>query len=141
LNAPSIDLPLVSQIPDTYVTESALRLRLYRRLADVNTDAHVAEIAREFQDRFGPLPHPVENLLYLLRVKLAATRVNAASVTLDDGRIMVRFREENAARMDHLNKKFGQRVRASRDRMWLQGPEVDSKWREHLIQVLESVPR
>ncbi|TAH50502.1 MAG: transcription-repair coupling factor [Chloroflexota bacterium] len=136
LNAPSIDLPLVSQIPETYVTDNALRLRLYRRLADVNDDSQVAEVTREFQERFGPLPEEVENLLYLLRVKLAATRVNAATVALDDGRIMVRFREEDATRMERLNKKFGQRVRASRDRMWLAGPELDKQWREHLLDVL-----
>ena len=141
LNAPSIDLPLVSQIPEEYVTDSALRLRLYRRLADVNDDSHVDEVAREFQDRFGTLPEQVENLLYLLRVKLAATRLNAAMVTLDDGRLMVRFREEDNARMERLNKKFGPRVRASRDRMWLQGPDVDANWREHLLEVLDWLAR
>ncbi len=141
LNAPSIDLPLVSQIPEEYVTDSALRLRLYRRLADVNDDSQVDEVAREFQDRFGIIPEQVENLLYLLRVKLAATRLNAAMVTLDDGRLMVRFREEDNARMERLNKKFGPRVRASRDRMWLQGPDVDANWREHLLEVLDWLAR
>ncbi len=136
LNAPAIDLPLVSQIPEEYVTDSALRLRLYRRLADVNDDSQVEEVAREFQERFGALPEQVENLLYLLRVKLAATRVHAATVTLDDGRIMVRFRQEDNARMERVNKKYGQRVRASRDRMWMQGPDVDEQWREHLLGVL-----
>jgi transcription-repair coupling factor (superfamily II helicase) len=141
LNAPSIDLPLVSQIPEDYVTDSALRLRLYRRLADVNDEAHVDEVTREFQERFGPLPEQVENLLYVLRVKLAATRVNAATVMLDDGRVLVRFREEDSARMERLNKKFGQRVRASRDRMWLAGPEIDEHWREHLLEVLSWTAR
>ncbi len=141
LNAPSIDLPLVSQIPQDYVTDNALRLRLYRRLADVNDDSHVNDLTREFQDRFGPLPEQVQNLLYLIRVKLAATRVHAASVTLDDARIMVRFRGEDTARMERVNKKYGQRVRASRDRMWLPGPEVDAQWRDHLLAVLNWLAR
>lgn len=136
LNAPSIDLPLVSQIPEEYVTDNALRLRLYRRLADVNDETSVDEVTREFTERFGPLPEQVENLLYLLRVKLAATRVNAATVMLDDGRLLVRFREEDTGRMERLNKKFGQRVRASRDRMWLPGPEIDENWRGHLLEVM-----
>ena len=118
------------------MADSALRLRLYRRLADVNDDTQVAEVAREFQGALWSAPGAAENLLYLLRVKLAATRVNAATVTLDDGRIMVRFREEDNGRMDRLNKKFGNRVRASWDRMWLQGPEIDKNWRQHLIETL-----
>lgn len=141
LNAPSIDLPLVSQIPEDYVTDSALRLRLYRRLADVNDRGQVDEVTREFQERFGPLPEEVRNLLYVLRVKLAATRVNAATVMLDDGRILVRFRDEDNARMERLNKKFGQRVRASRDRVWLAGPEIDEKWRERVLEVLDWMAR
>lgn len=139
LNAPSIDLPLVSQIPEDYVTDSALRLRLYRRLADVTDERRVAEVAREFQDRFGPLPPEVENLLFLLRLKLAATRAHAATITMDDGRIMVRFREEDSARMERLNKRWGQRVRASRDRFWIPGPDLDPRWRDHLMQVLASL--
>lgn len=139
LNAPSIDLPLASQIPEDYVTDAALRLRLYRRLADVSDEKQVADTAREFQDRFGPLPEQVENLLYLLRLKLAATRVNAATVTLDDGRLMVRFRDEDSARMERLNKRWGQRVRASRDRLWVPGPEIDPQWRDHLMQVIRSL--
>lgn len=136
LNAPSIDLPIVSQIPEEYVTDTALRLRLYRRLADVNDEKQVADLAREFQERFGPLPEQVENLFYLLRLKLAAVRANAATITQDDGRVMVRFRQEDAARMERINKKWGARVRASRDRMWLAGPDVDAQWREHMLQVL-----
>lgn len=141
LNAPAIDLPLVSQIPEDYVADSALRLRLYRRLADVNEDKQVEEVVREFQERFGPLPEQVANLFFLLRVKLAATRVNAATVMLDDGRILVRFREEDSARMERLNIKFAPRVRASRDRMWLPGPEIDEQWRDHLLDVLDWLAR
>lgn len=139
LNAPSIDLPILSQIPEEYVTDSALRLRLYRRLADVNEEKQVGEVAREFQDRFGPLPVEVANLLYLLRLKLAATRANAATVTLEDGRLMVRFRSEDTARMERLTKRWGQRIRASRDRFWLPGPDLDEDWREHLLAVLHSI--
>ena len=99
----------------------------------------VAELAREFEERFGPLPEEVSNLLFVLRLKLAATRVNAATITLDDGRIMVRFRDEDNARMERLNQKWGKRVRASRDRMWLAGPDIDDQWREHLMQVVEQL--
>ncbi|MBI4671473.1 MAG: transcription-repair coupling factor [Chloroflexi bacterium] len=141
LNAPSIDLPLVSQIPEEYVADAALRLRLYRRLADVGDEKQIADMVREFQERFGALPEAVENLFYLLRLKLAATRAEIATITLDDGRIMARFRSEDNARLERLNKTWGDRVRASRDRMWLAGPESDAHWREHLMQVLAQVGR
>jgi len=139
LHAPAIDLPLVSQIPEEYVADAALRLRLYRRLADVNDEKQIADMVREFEERFGALPEQVENLFYMLRVKLAATRANIATITLDDGRIMARFRNEDNARLERLNKKWGDRVRASRDRMWLAGPDTDPHWREHLLQALSQI--
>ncbi|GIL15912.1 MAG: transcription-repair-coupling factor [Chloroflexota bacterium] len=139
LHAPTIDLPLVSQIPEEYVSDTALRLRLYRRLADVNDETQINDLRREFQDRFGPPPEQTENLFYLLRLKLAATRAQVAALTLDDGRIMARFRGEDNARLERLNKKWGARVRASRDRMWLPGPDANPRWRAQLLEILAQV--
>jgi hypothetical protein len=52
---------------------------------------------------------------------------------------MARFRGEDSARLERLNKKWGQRVRASRDRMWIAGPEIDAQWREHLLRVVSEI--
>lgn len=149
LNAPTLDLPVVSQIPSDYVADSSLRLRLYRRLADVATGSQVDELEREFEERFGPLPESVQNLFYLLRLKLAAVQADVATIAPDDGRLMVKFRHEDSTRMQELTSRFGNRLRSSRDRAWLPGPETDEHWRERLMQVIvsagnekaESVPR
>lgn len=139
LHAPTIDLPLVSQIPEEYVADAGLRLRLYRRLADVNDEKQLADLQREFDERFGAPPEQLENLFYLLRLKLAATRAEIATIAVDDGRIMARFRNEDAARAERLNKKWGQRVRVSRERMWLPGPDANPQWQEQLMQVVSQI--
>lgn len=139
LNAPTVDLPIASQIPESYVADSGLRLRLYRRLADVAGEKQVQDLSREFQERFGELPEEVENLMFMLRLKIAATRAGAAAITLDDGRVLVRFREEDNARMEQLNKRYGNRVRASRDRVWLPGPDSDPYWRQRLLGILREL--
>lgn len=137
LHAPTIDLPIVSQIPEAYVADAALRLRLYRRLADVNDEKQIQELEREFRERFGEPPAETRNLFYVLRLKLAATRAQVAMLTLDDGRILARFRGEDAARAERLNKKWGRRVRATRERMWLAGPDENPQWREQLLHLLD----
>ena len=50
----SVNLPLSIGIPDTYIPDQALRLKLYRRLADIHDEAALASIEMEFVDRFGP---------------------------------------------------------------------------------------
>jgi transcription-repair coupling factor (superfamily II helicase) len=138
--APIIDLPLPAQIPEEYVPDSGLRLRLYRRLADITTDAQVDEIARELTDRFGKPPEQIENLLYLLRIKVAALHAHIASITTEEGRIVIRLGREDAALAPRLQAKFKDRVRVSRDRAWL-AFDGDPHWRAHLSAVVKVMER
>ncbi len=136
LASPLIDLPIRAHIPEDYVPESALRLRLYRRLADVTTSAQVDELARELEDRFGAPPEEVQNLLYLLRLKVAALQAHIASIGMEDGRILVKLGRMDEMLATRLAARFSGRVRAGKDRAWLAGPEDDDQWREHLMDVV-----
>ncbi len=135
--APLIDLPLPAHIPDDYVPDSALRLRLYRRLADITTDAQVDEIVQELEDRFGAPPEQVENLFYLLRLKVVAMQAHLAAIAIEDGRIVIKFGREDSALGSRLSARYNGRIRVARDRAWLSGPEGDFKWREHLMEVIK----
>ena len=134
--APLIDLPLQAQIPEEYVADPALRLKLYRRLADVRADAQVDELARELQDRFGALPEQVENLVYLLRLKVAASAARLEAIAVEDGRIVIKFGREDAALQARITLRFNGRVRAARDRAWIAGIGADVNWKEHLLEVV-----
>jgi transcription-repair coupling factor (superfamily II helicase) len=65
----SVDLPLNASLPDDYVPSREARIRLYRRMADLTQEGEVLALAQELEDRFGPLPEVVDNLLFQLRVK------------------------------------------------------------------------
>lgn len=137
LSAPLIDLPLPAQIPEEYVPDASLRLRLYRRLADITTDAQLDEITQELTDRFGKPPEQVENLLYLLRLKVAALQAHIASITLEEGRIVIKFGREDETLAARLTK-FGNRVRVARDRAWV-NYNGDPHWHEHLMTVIQAL--
>jgi transcription-repair coupling factor (superfamily II helicase) len=137
--APVIDLPLQAHLPEDYVPESALRLKLYRRLADIRTDAQVDEIARELKDRFGKPPEQVENLLYLLHLKVAAIQARLTSIGVEGGRIAIKFGREDGALAARVTARFKDRVKVSRDRAWLAGPDTDLKWQVHLMDVVKAI--
>ncbi len=134
--APIIDLPLQAQIPDDYVPDSGLRLRLYRRLADVTTHAQVDEMARELEDRFGPAPDEVRNLLYLLHLKVTATQAHLSGINVEDSRIVVKFGQPDERMAARLSARFNGRLKVARDRAWLGGPETGSAWRKQLMDVV-----
>jgi transcription-repair coupling factor (superfamily II helicase) len=88
--SPSISLPLDAHIPEEYVPNLNTRLSLYHRLAKVEHIEEVGDIAREFQDRFGPLPEPVENLLYIVKIKVLATRAKVSSISTQGRQIAMK---------------------------------------------------
>jgi transcription-repair coupling factor (superfamily II helicase) len=87
----SVNLPLSIGIPDTYITDQALRLKLYRRLADIKDETALASIEMEFEDRFGPLPESVRNLIFQIKVKLLAALGGLASVGFEGTQLVLRY--------------------------------------------------
>jgi transcription-repair coupling factor (superfamily II helicase) len=88
--SPSISLPLDAHIPEEYVSNLNTRLSLYHRLARVEHIEEVANIAREFKDRFGPLPRPVDNLLYIVKIKVLAAQAEVSSVSTQGRQIVIK---------------------------------------------------
>jgi transcription-repair coupling factor (superfamily II helicase) len=86
-----IDLPLEAHLPDDYVPEEAQKLELYRRLARARTPGDVAAFRQEVIDRFGPMPLPVQRLAEVAELRLAAESIGIASMSREDGQLVVRF--------------------------------------------------
>ncbi len=87
----SVNLPLSIGIPTSYIKDQSLRLKLYRRLADIRDEATLASIEMEFEDRFGPLPEEVRNLIYQIKVKLLAGLAGMASVGFEGRQLVLRY--------------------------------------------------
>jgi len=131
---PSIDLPLAAYLPEDLIPETQLRLRLYRRLARLETPAEVAEMAQELRDRFGALPEAVHDLLYLLQVRALATQAGVQSVTADAQSIALALPFPlSIAAAEHLTAQQPT-LRARGSRVWL---PLAPGWREALLQLLE----
>ncbi|MBM4156249.1 MAG: transcription-repair coupling factor [Lentisphaerae bacterium] len=81
-------------IPTDYVEDEVQRLQLYRRIAGACAETDVRELAAEFRDRFGPLPPPLDRLLKLARLKIAASAKNLESVEVDGDRAILMHRGE-----------------------------------------------
>jgi transcription-repair coupling factor (superfamily II helicase) len=85
-----LNLPIPAYVPEDYLPEEKLRLRLYRRLAGVTSLKGIDEMAKELEDRFGELPEPVANLLYQLRLKILALEAGVKAILTETGQIIIR---------------------------------------------------
>ncbi|KRA38191.1 MULTISPECIES: transcription-repair coupling factor [unclassified Nocardioides] len=72
-----IELPVEAHLPHDYIPSERLRLEMYKRLAEVRTDADVDEIIAELDDRYGEPPAQVTALLLVARFR---ARVRAAGI-------------------------------------------------------------
>ncbi len=64
-----IDTDLEVLIPDSYVTNITERYNLYTEISKLETEDELDAFALKLQDRFGPVPRPVRELLKTLKLQ------------------------------------------------------------------------
>ena len=84
-----VDLPVPSYIPESYVADLEARLALYQRVAGLRSRADAEALAQETEDRFGPLPEPLANMLALARLRLAARAGGIAAVRAEGDAVVL----------------------------------------------------
>jgi transcription-repair coupling factor (superfamily II helicase) len=76
-------------MPITYVSDPSLRIRAYRDVAEVTTHEQLDRLRRDWRDRFGPFPPPVDNLSGLIEIKLAAAKSGINRVEVRERKLML----------------------------------------------------
>ena len=72
--SPQINVGASVLIPEDYVADLTVRLSLYRRLAELDTDQEREAFAAELIDRFGPLPEEANQLIAVAALKALCRR-------------------------------------------------------------------
>lgn len=88
---PTLHLNVSAFIPDDYVADAHHRLSLYKRLASSQQVGDLALLHGETQDRYGPLPGPVERLFEVMQIRLVAKSLRLASVEAKPNGVMIVF--------------------------------------------------
>ena len=107
----SLDLPVPAFLPPSYVPDDALRITLYRRIADLDTLPAVEEMARELTDRFGAMPPSVTGLLDLVRWKIRARGVGIEVINQIEHEIVLRPVPTGRINQARLLRQFGREIR------------------------------
>ena len=95
--APQVRIRVPSRIPDDYVADLGVRLTLYRRLAALQNDDELAAFGDELEDRFGPLPEEVRNLLRVMAIRLRCRAAGIERLTAGGAGLSVTFRNGRVA--------------------------------------------
>jgi transcription-repair coupling factor (superfamily II helicase) len=91
---PEIDLHVPALLPEDYVSDVPLRLRLYKRIAAADRE-RLSDLEAELIDRFGPLPPAAQTLLRVASLKLRAVPLGIARLEVGPAGGLVRFAEQH----------------------------------------------
>ncbi len=133
----NVDLPLAVGIPAEYIPDQDLRLRLYRRIADLRDETEVEALSSEFKDRFGPLPEMVMNLFYQMQVKLRAEKAGLSSVSWEAGQIVLKYPAPPEGKETNRLADLGPGIRGGKSAYWCSFGE---KWETKLLETLKILP-
>jgi transcription-repair coupling factor (superfamily II helicase) len=97
-----LNLGLNIRIPAEYIPEENQRLRMYKRVAGVETDGQLSDVAAELEDRYGPPPPAVRNLLAYASLKLLCMRVGVNAVERKRDIVNVKFRQNASVEPERL---------------------------------------
>ena len=70
-----VDITVDAHLPESYISDPAVRIEMYKRVAAVNSEESAADAADEFRDRFGTLPDSVDDLIAVALIRTVAERL------------------------------------------------------------------
>ncbi|HET8549601.1 MAG TPA: transcription-repair coupling factor, partial [Bryobacteraceae bacterium] len=76
----SLNLGLDIRIPQEYIADDTQRLRTYKRISEADAEEDAQRIREELEDRYGPVPDAVINLLRFSLLKTLARRAGIEAI-------------------------------------------------------------
>jgi transcription-repair coupling factor (superfamily II helicase) len=137
LPPPSIDMPLEAYIPENYIADTDTRLNIYKRLAISSNIEQLEVMRRDLKDRFGTLPDELSHLLFVIKIKILATKAGLGSISHEDGSIVLR--KPSGLHFDLKKISFTHHsIKYSLNQIRLNIKEAGINWQEILEKLLSS---
>ena len=111
-----VDARVDAYVPAEYIASEALKIDLHRRLALVEDEDELRELQAATEDRFGPLPEPVENLFLIQEAKLKLARAGADYLVFRGGKASVGQMVLGSAELRDLRRRVDTAVYSTGNR-------------------------
>jgi transcription-repair coupling factor (superfamily II helicase) len=120
-----VDARVDAYVPAAYISAEALKIDLHRRLALVEDEDELRELAGATEDRYGPPPAPVENLFAIQEAKLKLAGLGADYLVFRGGSAAVGSMVLGSAELRELRARIDTAVYSSAKReVTLREPEL-----------------
>jgi transcription-repair coupling factor (superfamily II helicase) len=100
-----VDLPVDAYVPGDYVPYEAAKIEVHRRVAGAKEIADLILLREELEDRFGPVPPPLDALIRMQDARIKLGRAGARTVDFAGGRLSVAPIELDSRRVTILRER------------------------------------
>ena len=101
-----LDVNVDAYVPPEYVPYEQAKIEIHRRVAGALEVADVERLREELEDRFGPVPEPLGNLLALQRARIKLGQAGARVVSFRGDRLAVTPIDLDSARARRLREQL-----------------------------------
>lgn len=105
-----IDIDINAYFPESYISDTRLRIGLYQRLDTVMDQTELADLYDELIDRFGVPDEPVNNLLRLMQLKQIASEARILSIKQKKTNVYIKIDPEADFDLQRLMSYVAQSV-------------------------------
>ena len=98
----TLNLGMDIRIPPEYLPSESLRLRTYKRIAEIHNETERETLRRELQDRFGAPPPAIDNLLDYALLKSLCERLQISSVDRRGNEAVIKFHPTTSVSPERL---------------------------------------
>ncbi len=101
----TIETDRPAHIPDDYIDITAEKIRIYKLLDALQDDKEIDRCGKNMEDRFGPLPEEVKNLINVVKIRNLGTRLGFEKIIVKNG-MQIMFFVNNPLSPYYKSKQF-----------------------------------
>ena len=102
--SPVIKLGFAISIPQDYVKDLDMRLRLYRKISDIVNIDELKDMLSNLNDRFGNIPTSFKNLFHIIEIKIMAKKMSIKKIDNTNKGFVLEFKDDNMVNVDKIIK-------------------------------------
>ncbi|MCF7943920.1 MAG: transcription-repair coupling factor [Spirochaetia bacterium] len=86
-----LDLDYTGYIPNSYISDPAIKFDVYKKIASIKEKQEIDRIISEMNDKYGPIPLEMANLLYIAELKVLSRQLKISSLRERNGKVRIEF--------------------------------------------------
>ena len=138
-NKVHIDLRIPAGIPEEYIVDLGSRLDMYQNLTRAKEATELESIEQELRDRYGPLPWQCRNLIYILSLKIVASKTGVEGIYKNNDNLILQFPYDVGSSRIALQKILGEEWEIGNKQVRTYISKLGNDWEDILKTVLRQI--